>query len=482
MQVQNDPGLEIGSLKSREKLRNVIEAMKNLVTDQEKGLVRTVVEKIRFGTWRVMGDKQNYMNIADDQGYPTCMSELEAMVNEDRLGKFGVTKLADKYLEYLTGEKDLYKTEVKDWGTFAGKPKEDPVKNSAFFIKKVNDKMSPAQMYRHGVISTRETMSIYLRDDYVKTMFFTGVFRDWQDFEKKISVMANFGDGIQDHDAPSIYRKRLKEILSGESKKEDTPRLKYAALSTLVEKYYIHEKTTINSPVWEGDEVKFQGPDDKITPAFHMLLMQLACLQMDDGEFQNLELEFKRVNKDYAPKTMCEKRPHFLQLMADKKNSESVSVRKVQEEKITIAKVEEIEDVDDFDDMVLEEFDTGRVGEILAIREKKFGNRNSTRLKKSRPFFRLQKFARAVRPENDYQKNGKAGGHRNASQGDWKTRKICTYCPGEKKHTVAECPRGTKKPDRRVGVSQVNEEEQKPETNEQDETEYVRSVMGTSGF
>ena len=355
-QVQND-GLELEKIKTRKNLRDIFEAMKGLVVDSDSKHDRTVVEKIVFGAWSITSHS-DYQQVKDDLGYPATMDELKLFVQERRLQQFGVSATAAEYLKFLTH------------GTY----KVDGDGSDSSFFRVVGEaKTSPAQQYRKCLGSTRNVMAIYLRDDFMRDNFFQGRIKDWQEFERQVAVLKGFGDGMADYDAPSVFRENLKKILEGGK----NPRIKYAALSALATKYFVHSTGEIKNPVWEGDTAIFPGPDSLISPAFHMMLIQLSCLGMSDERFEKMEREWKRVNRSFEPAAISEFRPHMLQLMSHESGSTKIAqVQKVQEKEEVIAKIEQLEDVEDVDEAIMEEFEEGTIGKILAIRERKFGFKN----------------------------------------------------------------------------------------------------------
>ena len=151
-----------------------------------------------------------------------------------------------------------------------------------------------------------------------------------------------------------------------------------------------------------------------------------------------MEKEFKRVHKSYAPKAITENRPSLLQMVSQAEQGKKfeTKINQVQaEETVKIAQLSEIEDIDDFDDLILEEFESGHIGNILLAREKKFGSRQSSRSKKPRPYQRVQNFAQAIRAKP------KPG-----SQGQKPLlERWCSWCPGEPKHQIKDCPKSNKK-------------------------------------
>ena len=476
--IQND-GIVVKGIKSRIKLRETIEAIKCLVVDGDQKNEKTVVEKIKFGGWKILGNHSNLAHVSDDMGYPTSMEELEAMVADKRLEKYEIANNKEAYLKYLT--QDGYKLETRNWGTYIGNdPDEADTLNSTFFMTRKAEKKSPAKYYRQAVQSTRQVMTIYLKDAYVKEMFFRGDFHDFNDFEQKMAILAGLGDGLEDHEPLSTYREQLKEIM----KSGDPPRQKYAALATLVKKHFTYEAKRIPNPVWEGDKNKFQGPDNEISPAFHMLLIHMSCLDMSDTKFQEIEQEFKRVNNSFAPEKVSEKRPHLLQLIASQGQTEQVQIKEVQEQINLVEKCEEINDIEDFDDAVYDQLDAIDLDQVLAVRDRKFGDKISTRNRNAkRSYNKLNNF---VNRSRGYTKNqntrGGRGGYRGANRGSYRGSnnryqgqnhqngqksqefldKYCKWCPddasvpeGQKFHKIRDCPRNFGK--NKTQVNQVGE-------------------------
>ena len=452
LSITKHEGLELDKIKDRRELRDIVAAIKLLVSEDGDKAERMIVDKLRFGTWQILGDQTDYMQIGDDIGYPITMEELEAMVADRRLASNSVGATKEAYLSYLTNGQ--YEIETKDWGTYAGEEAEQPSQNSTFFISPKKVKSSVAERYRKANRSARQVMSLYLRDEFMREGFFRGHFTNWKEFEARIATIKGFGDGAEDHEPFSAFRKKLKEILGNNT----SARIKYAALASLAGKYFIHDQGEIKNPVWENEKSTFKGPDNIITPAFHMFLIQIASLNMNDTDFEKMEQEFKRVNRSYSPKTASEKRPNLLQLMTQVeqgKSFEKVSqVKPV--ETVNIAHLQEVEDIDDFDDLILEEFESGHIGNILLARERKFGNRPSSRAKKSRPYQRVQNFAQNIRAQP---KNPRNKGPQKSFAERWCTWSVCENQP---RHQIKDCPNGKKKnDDRKTGkIRQVEEEEQ----------------------
>ena len=475
LSISKHEGLELEKVKDRRELKDIVAAIKLLVAeDGEKG-ERMIVEKLKFGTWQILGDKTDYMQIEEDIGYPTSMEELEAMVLARRLENFGVNPTKDAYLKYLTT--DQYKIESKDWGTWAGKEADGAEsQNSVFFVTKKNEKVSISERYRKANRSARQVMSLYLRDEFLREGFFRGDFTTWKEFEARVATLKGFGDGAEDHDPLSTFRKKLKEIINS----GNSSRIKYAALSTLAGKYFIHEVGNIKNRVWENEQTVFPGPDNVLTPAFHMFILQVACLGMSDQDFEKMEKEFKRLNKSYAPKTVAENRPNLLQLMTQVEQGKTFEqkINQVdQVETIKIAQLAEVEDIDDFDDLILEEFESGQIGNILLARERKFGTRQSERPKKAGPYRRVQNFAQAIRappkPRN--------GPNKTNQPPRQLPERYCTWaaCEGSPKHLIKDCPKGTKRytTGRPTGrVRQVEEEDQTAEL--ESNADKIRASIG----
>ena len=489
--IQND-GIKLQDLKTRAKLRETVETMKCIVVDGESKNDRAIVEKVMLGAWKILGDQTDYLKISDDMGYPISIEELGTMVAENRLERYGVESNLKEYMKYLTqGE---YKIEKRDWYKYkTGEDKENPVEtiNSTFFVATKDEKKSKATLYRQAVCATRQVMAVYLQDDHVKETFFTGGYKSWADFEKKIAIVAGLGDGVDDHDPISTYREKLKKVMNGTT----PPRQKYAALSSLVKKYFVHKNGDILNPVWEDDKTKFKGPDNQITPAMHMLLINLACMDMKDEDFEKIEKEFKRVNTSFSPETVSEKRPHLLQLITQPSVIESTAVRAVRENQETlVAKCEEIEDFEDLDDQIFEQMDTGVVAALLEMRNRKFPNQMSTRRRTTNRFNRFQNFARMTRGQVTQQRTQGQGqpfrGQRNANArapqagqskfSDKFLNKMCRCQNNEKLsgmaryHKIRDCPLNFAKSAQ--SVNQV--EENTPQEALEHEGEMARSQIG----
>ena len=108
--IKND-GLKIDDIKSRTDLRDIIQAMKCLVCEDGSKNERMIVDKCRFGTWKVIG--ANLEKIEDDLGYPESMQKLSEFVSQQRLKKLGTSHNQDDYIKALT--QDAYKIETRDW-------------------------------------------------------------------------------------------------------------------------------------------------------------------------------------------------------------------------------------------------------------------------------------------------------------------------------------------------------------------------------
>ena len=57
LSITKHEGLELEKVKDRRELKDIVAAIKLLVSeDGEKG-ERMIVEKLKFGTWQILGDK-----------------------------------------------------------------------------------------------------------------------------------------------------------------------------------------------------------------------------------------------------------------------------------------------------------------------------------------------------------------------------------------------------------------------------------------
>ena len=454
-------GLVLDQITSRDDLAQKLATLKTLTADANK-CDYTLLDHIKFA-WKVVSPV-NPRIVEPDMGYPDDPGDLATRSFKHRFSFLPIEEQNDQgYLKYITSGQ--FSFSEKDWGEYAtgvptldaeGKPAK-LTRNSEFFVKKhlSTSKDAPVAKWRRAAARSREILSHYIQDAYIKADFLSGAFKSWKELEDKYKMYIQFNDVEEDYQRTAVGFKEIRKVMNG----SQNPRQKFGAIQTILRPYLCYDDGDIENSVWgSGDELYRKTGSEDFSPVLNELIKWLASWSLSDKDYEDAENEFFKDFKTLKPEILSTNRHKFLELICKKakKGGSRVSAVKSAEAE-TAPDFGEIEDLDDdeFESYVAEFFaDDGPTGQILAIRERRNLNDRGFRRKSNKNFSRFKNLAGRFNRGQDKGTQGGSGRGRGAggSRGGRKPfvpkgrsmeNSVCLDCTNKNPprfHSLANCP------------------------------------------
>ena len=413
--------LVTAKIKNRSDLLTKLMAYKAAISSDPK-VDSAIITKVKY-LWKPVS-ATDLFSVGPDYGYPSSYEDLVKMVTNKRCPK-AKNQTAEGYLEYLTNGE--FSISTKDWEYYAGIcDTEDGSKikdGSIFFYAQRNqsEKRAPVEIWRYTAIKSRELITLFLKDKFIKEDFLKAKFDAWNTLVNRLHVYCGLDEYTDDYARVSTVAAKLRSVIPN----MNNYRAKYSEILSLMDPYMITSETEIQVQDWQGDLVPFIGPEDR-NPALCLLASVLASWNISIKDLIDIENEFIKVHGDLKPETLAKKRYAWHDLITRKLMG------------VTSGTVNAISNATDFnetdwnsveenelDDQIIDHFDR-----VLAIRNNRFGGK---------------KFATGKTDKFNRVRTGLLGPKKPYLGQKSRINNPCRNCardyPNQPPHAYANCPR-----------------------------------------